>query len=105
MSTRYTVHLEDDAKNDLRAIRMYIATVLREPGIANKLYARLKKEILSLERMPERIKRMEDEPWHSRGFRMLMVGHYAVFFICDGAAVHVLRVMYGGMDISKQLDK
>lgn len=103
MSQRYRILIGNQAEADLYGIYRYIADVLLEKQIAAKVYQRIKAAILDLDHMPERIKLMDDEPWHSRGLRLLVTGNYKAIFLIDGDAVHVLRVMYGGMDIDKQL--
>ena len=55
--------------------------------------------------MPERYKRYENEPWKSKGLRMMPVDNYIVFYITDNDkhTVTVIRVMYGGRNIERQL--
>lgn len=57
--------------------------------------------------MPERFRAYENEPWHSRGLRIMPVDHYCVLYIPDKekAVVTIIRVMYGGRDIDAQLVK
>ena len=45
-------------------------------------------------------------PYSDKGYRRLVVGNYLVFYIPDRLSriVTVLRVMYGGRDVDKQLD-
>lgn len=65
------------------------------------------KEIRSLDEMPQRYKLYDDEPWHSRGLRTLPVNNYLIFYLADEekAVVTVIRIIYGGRDISKQLSE
>ena len=104
MSQRYHIYIERQAEADLYGIYRYIAEILLEKQIAAKVYRRIKAAILELDHMPERIKLMEDEPWRSRGLRMLVAGNYVAIFLIDGDTVHVLRILYGGMDIDIQLE-
>ncbi len=55
--------------------------------------------------MPERFRVYDKEPWRSRNLRMMPVDHYLVFYIPnrDEEAVTIVRVMYGGRDIDRQL--
>jgi toxin ParE1/3/4 len=57
--------------------------------------------------MPERFRAYEDEPWHSRGLRIMPVDNYCVLYIpnIEKAVVTIIRVMYGGRDIETQLKK
>ena len=52
--TEYKIVIEKTAENDLIAILTYIGNTLHEPNIAKRLYASIKKEILSLNIMPYR---------------------------------------------------
>lgn len=47
---------------------------------------------------------MDDEPYHSNGLRKLIVGNYVAIFLIYNDEVRVLRVLYGGTDIDKQLN-
>ena len=48
----------------------------------------------------------EEEPWRSQGLRVLPVDNYIVFYLPDetSATVSIIRIMYGGRDIDKQLN-
>jgi len=56
---------------------------------------RLEEQILSLDKMPERYRKYEKEPWKSRGLRVLPVDNYLVLYIPDNdkKVVTILRVM------------
>lgn len=49
----------------------------------------------------------EREPWKSRGLRVFLVDNYLVFYIPDRERkmVTVIRVMYGGRDVDKELKR
>ena len=57
--------------------------------------------------MPTMFKRYDKEPWCSRGLRMMPVDKYVVFYLIDeeNKVVNVTRIIYGGMDIERQLDE
>ena len=102
----YTVQITSRAETDLREIYEYIAYELLSPPTAARQLQRLEEEILSLDQMPNRYPAYQEEPWHSRGLRVLSVDNYLVFYIPDAATqiVSVIRVMYGGRDIGSQLN-
>lgn len=104
---KYTVQYTWNAKCDLHSIYGYISDTLFEPEIAARQVQRIMKEIRSLEEMPMRYRLYEHEPWHSRGLRCFPVDHYLVFYIPseENASVSIIRIMYGGRDIEKQLNK
>lgn len=102
----YKVKLTPNAKQDLRSIFEYIAYELKSVQTAAGLLDRLDKEIASLNQMPERFRVYDKEPWRSRNLRIMPVEHYLVFYITDNEnkTVTVIRIMYGGRDIDKQLN-
>lgn len=103
----YSVEISEQADEDLRGIYEYIAFGLQAPQNAAGQLSRLEKNILSLDDMPERFRRYDEEPWSSRGLRVMPVDNYCVFYIPDEKkkVVSVLRVIYGGRDIGAQLAK
>lgn len=102
----YSVQITSRAESDLRAIYEYIAYDLQSVSNASRQLQRLEENILSLDQMPNRYPSYMEEPWHSRGLRVMSVDNYLVFYIPDTATqtVSVIRVMYGGRDIGSQLD-
>ena len=103
----YHVDISDQAEQDLRAIFEYIAFELLAPGNASGQLDRLEKEINKLSIFPKGHRRYEEEPWYSRNLRVLPVDNYCVFYIPDNDSmtVTVIRVIYCGRDIEKQLNR
>lgn len=101
----FQVKITAPAEQDLRAIYDYIAEDLQSPQIADGWLDRLEKSILSLDRMPERFRQYEKEPWKSHGLRVMPFENYLVFYIPkpEEQTVYIIRVMYGGRDIDSQL--
>ncbi len=101
----YEIKLTPKAKHDLRGIFEYIAFHLQSVQNAANQLDRLEQGIASLARMPERFRAYEKEPWRSRNLRIMPVDRYLVFYIPDKEKkdITVLRVMYGGRDIDRQL--
>lgn len=94
------------ADEELESIYEYVSNVLGEPMTAKNLVETIMKNIRSLEQMPKRYRAYADEPWHSRGLRVLPVKNYLVFYLpveCE-KTVYIVRIMYAGRDIAKQLD-
>ena len=102
----YEIVYSNEAKLDLRDIFEYIANELLEPEIASNQVKRIIKAIYSLEQMPLRYKLYEEEPWHSQGLRVLPVDNYLVFYMSnkENSIGNIVRIMYQGRDIKKQLD-
>jgi toxin ParE1/3/4 len=63
--------------------------------------------VRSLESMPERNPLYKNEPWHSQGVHFVPVRNYLVFYTINSntETVSILRIMFGGQDISHQLDE
>ena len=101
----YSVKITNEADNDLRSIYEYIAFELKSIETAIGQLERLEQSILKLSEMPERYKQYENEPWKSKGLRMMPVDNYIVFYIPDNDknTVTIIRVMYGGRNIERQL--
>ena len=101
----FQVEISEKADNDLRNIFLCIAIDLFSPEVAEKQIHRLWKEMLSLNKFPERYRLYEDEPWHSRGMRTLPVDNYVILYIPDSEEriVRIVRILYSGRDIGEQL--
>ena len=102
----YEVEVSKQADSDLRGIFEDIAFELQSPENASGQLDRLEEQILNLDTMPERYRKYENEPWKSRGLRVLPVDNYVVLYIPDSnkKVVTILRVMYAGRDIDNQLN-
>jgi len=103
----YSVKISAQAEEDLKGVFEYIAFELKSLQTANALLGRLESNILKLKEMPERFRLYENEPWFTRGLRIMPVDNYLVFYIPDKKTqtVTIIRVMYGGRDTDKQLNQ
>ena len=81
------------AQNDLTETRDYVRR--DRPAAANRLVARLLSAIGSLERMPDRGALPRDRVLRARGYRVLVVGDYLVFYRILARQVRVYRVIHG----------
>ena len=95
------------ARQDLRSIYEYISFTLLAPDAARNTTDRIMAAVRSLESMPERNPLYREEPWHSQGVRFIPVRNYLVFYTISTEidTVSVARIMYGAMDISRQLEE
>ncbi len=102
----YEIRMTPQAQDDLRGIFEYIAFTLQSPQNAAGQLDRLEESIDSLEQMPERFRVYDKEPWRSRNLRIMPVDHYLVFYIPnrEEETATVIRVIYGGRDIDRQLE-
>lgn len=98
---KFNVELTEQADKDLRSIYLYISVDLNSPENAIKQIKRLWDAILSLDELPQRYHRYEDEPWHSRDIRVLPVDNPFV----KEKIVRIATVMYSGRNIDEHLGK
>lgn len=93
------------AESDVRSIFEYIAFSLLEPDVAKNQSWRIMDMVAKLKEMPLRHPLYPKEPWYSKGLRVLPVDNYSVFYLPveTKTVVAVIRIMYGGRDIEKQL--
>lgn len=93
----YNVILSERANADIRAAIRYIAVELRNPQAAGVLLDKFDDAIQSLDTMPERVALVSDDYLASRGFRMIAVGNYLLFYIVNRQerVVNIPRVLYG----------
>lgn len=101
----YEIELTKQAQTDLEGIYEYIALTLLAPENAEGQLERLEESILNLCHMPLRFREYDTEPWHSKGVRIMPVDNYVVLYVPDDEKriVTVIRVMYGGRDIDREL--
>ena len=65
------------------------------------------REIGSLSELPARYKPVDDEPWHSRGIRRIIVNNFFVYYRIDeeGRRVYMLNVIYARRDQLRVLEQ
>jgi toxin ParE1/3/4 len=101
------VDYAEAARQDLRDVRDYISNVLLEPTTAARQVAHIMDAADSLEHMPMRYRLYDNEPWRSRGLRIMPVDNYVVLYLPDESKniVTIIRVMYGRRDLGRQLNR
>jgi len=90
---QYKILIYPSAKQDLLDIIDYINTL--SPEAALKQYDNLTQKIGSLKEMPERCPKCKEPQLAMKGYRMLIVGNYIVFFIVNSNTVQIRRILYG----------
>ncbi len=95
------------ARQDLHSIYEYIAYTLLAPDAARNTTKRIMTTISALQAMPERNPLYKEEPWHSQGVHFVPVKNYLVFYTINAETetVTILRIMFGGRDISRRLEE
>jgi len=96
----------ESAYRDLDGIFDHIADVLLEPVIAQNQTDRIMDAVDSLDNMPLRHRLYEHDPWRSRGWRIMPVDNYLVFYLPVEAerTVFIMRIMHGSRNIVAHLD-
>jgi toxin ParE1/3/4 len=103
----WTVVYSERSRQDLRNIFQYISAELCAQDAATNQTRRIMQSIRSLDDMPLRYRLCEGEPWYSMGLRFFPVDNYLVFYLPKETedTVNIVRIMYGGRDIRKQLSE
>jgi len=101
----YNVDITNQAERDLRSIYEYYAFTRREPRLGKKIRQQIVQKLYSLVEMPNRYPAYQEEPWKSMGLRQVFAGSYCGLYFVKDNDVQVMRVLYGGMDISAVLDE
>lgn len=83
MTESYKVGYSVDALDDLHVIYSYIENELLVPEIAAAQLGRIRKEVCSLDFMPERYALVERGPWHSMKMHQLPVDNFIVYYLVD----------------------
>lgn len=104
---RWIIKYSAAAKRDLNAIYEYVAFVLLAPKTAADMIHQLTQTIKSLDTMPLRYPVYDYEPWNMQNLRVTSVKNYLVFYLPDekNQTVTVVRIIYGGRDLAKQLEE
>lgn len=94
------------ALEELDDIYNYISNVLLEPKTAKSLFELIIKEVRGLDQMPMRNRLCDELPWNDKGIRKMQVKNYLIFYRPneEDHTVYILKIIYGGRDISKQLN-
>lgn len=96
------VTLSELARDDLLDARRYMEDELQNAAAAKKVIAKIFKSMHTLERFPYAGTPLEIAGFDT-GYRVITSGNYRVFYLCEGDAVHVVRVLYGRRDFMRVL--
>lgn len=99
--------MSEDALKSMAEISDYISYDLASPIAAKNLINLIIKEISGLSYMPERIRLVSDEPWHSHGIHRMNVKNYYIYFWIneEESIVKIFDVTYARQDQKKQLER
>ena len=89
---QYKVKIFPTAQNDMREIIDYLNTLSCDAAV--KCYDSIIEKVKTLTTMPERCPMAKDIQLRLRGYRMLMVNNYIVFYVINDKNVEVRRILY-----------
>lgn len=103
---KWKIKYSAQALADLKTIFEYIAFELLVPDTARGQVKRIMDSVDKLGEMPMMYKIYENEPWKSKGLRFFPADNYVVLYPPKEnlQTVNVVRIIYGGRDINKQLE-
>ena len=104
---KWKIQYSAQALEDIKAIFEYIAFELLVPDTARGQVKRIMDSVGKLDETPMMYRAYEDEPWKSKGLRVFPVDNYMVLYLPKEnlQTVNVVRIIYGGRDINKQLEE
>ena len=88
----YEVKIFPSAQQDLREIVDYLNTL--SPDAAIRYYDLIIEKVGTLTMVPERCPLVKDVQLRLRGYRMLIVKNYIVFYVINGKTVEIRRILY-----------
>ena len=95
---KYTIFIAKKAEEDLGKIFEYLAYKVMAGENAVRQLNRIQTAIESLDEMPLRNRVYDKEPWKTRNLRIMPVDNYLTE--TEVLKVTILRIMYGGRDIT-----
>lgn len=90
---QYKIKILSTAQEDMTETVDYLNTL--SPEAALRYYDLLIEKIMSLSDMPERCSPARDTQLWLRGYRVLIVEKYLVFYVILGDTVQIRRIIYG----------
>lgn len=88
---QYSVKIFPTAQNDLRDIINYLNTL--SPNSATQYYDLILEKVGKLT-IPERFPLVKDTQLRLRGYRMLLVKNYIVFYVINCKSVEIRRILF-----------
>ncbi|MDO5028915.1 MAG: type II toxin-antitoxin system RelE/ParE family toxin [Bacillota bacterium] len=94
--SRFTIIVSAKAKEDILNIYEYISINLNSELSALKLLKEIEETIRSLDQMPERFRRYEDDQLSRENIRFCPVKNYLIFYRVnkEKKLVEIIRVLY-----------
>lgn len=95
---KYKVKISPRAIRELDSIYAYIANDKLAPENARGQVERIKRAILTLEKLPQSHQERSEGRYAGKGYRQLLMDHYIAVFRIDeaGKTVYVITIQYQG---------
>lgn len=90
---KYKVRIYRSAKRDLEEIIEYLNTLSQTAAL--KQYDHIIEKIRSLSEMPDRCALLKNLHMQLKGYRILIIDNYMVFFIIKDETIQIRRILYG----------
>ncbi|MDR2884274.1 MAG: type II toxin-antitoxin system RelE/ParE family toxin [Deferribacteraceae bacterium] len=100
---KYSVKFTPIAMSDLDDIYMYIAVQLNNEISADGIINKIKGKVKQLEDFPLSAPLVQDYILQCKGYRMLVVDKYRIFYEVDDNLVIIMRILYGSRDYTEIL--
>ena len=97
----YRIKIYPAAEQDLAEIVDYLNTLSSEAAV--RIFDQLVSEVESLSMMPFRCPQPRDLALAAKGYRVLIVDKYLVFYVVIEHTVQIRRILYGRRDYKKLL--
>jgi plasmid stabilization system protein ParE len=88
----YKIIIASVAKRDLGDVIEYLNT--QSPEAALRQYDHIIEKISSLSEMPERCPLLKDPHLREKGYRMLIINNYLVFYVVKKNTIHIRRILW-----------
>lgn len=98
---KYKVKISPRAIRELDSIYAYIANDKLDPENARGQVERIKRAILTLEKLPQSHQERSEGRYAGKGYRQLLIDHYIAIFRIDqaGKTVYVITIQYQGRNL------
>jgi toxin ParE1/3/4 len=103
MQNKFRLQFTKEANSDLTGIFDYITNNLSAPVSAVELIDKLEKSCRLLTQFPFSGAIPRDNILAKKGYRIITVDNFIVFYVVDDTAVKIMRVLYGKRDYSNLL--
>ena len=81
------------AREDLREIKEYISSVLKNPNAGKNVTSKILKTAHILAELPNSGFSMEEKTGRETNYRCLISGNYGIFYLISGNRIQIIRIL------------